>query len=75
MRIAEEIFDHWYCASLTVNLCGVFYATELGEGLPTRFLQRHPPVQVVIDMQLQMAFEFVGNLTVAASWPEDAIET
>ena len=51
-----------------------FYATELNERKPACFLRSHACVDVLVDVQLQMAFELGVEIAIAAAGREQAGE-
>ena len=50
-------------------MLGLLHAAKLDDGLPPRFFRRRAGAQVVLDVQLQMAFDRIGNFAFATRRP------
>ena len=65
-HIADERFEYRNAAAIAVLLLGLLDASKSNERAATRFLWRHPRLEVVVDVQLQVAFELRGQIALGS---------
>ena len=73
--VLQEIFDEGEGVALAINLSRRFQAAELQDRLAARFGGSHSGAEVVVDVHLEMAFEFVGEFALAAGVGQEAGES
>ncbi len=75
VKITNQGLNHGHPSSIAIRFFGLLDASERDERTTPRFVCGHAEAHVVVDVELQMALELVGELAIGSRRSHEAYQS